>query len=149
MYCPLCIVIYVCMKQIEGRKNHLKVVVSVVVWLVIKCGPIQFAWSSEFEVRPNPIAGLIGPWNASKKCRFNYPKMGLIKLLLTFCPPCLDYLLERPKHGLDRHFIHESVGKCDVIMQNYRLIKYHIKTIDDWLSKLLLIVSVKLCGDQC
>jgi len=27
--------------------------------------------------------------------------MGLIKLLLPICPPCLDYLQERPKHGLD------------------------------------------------
>ena len=48
--------------------------------------------------------------------------MGLIKFLLSFYPPCLDYLQERPKHGLDRHFIHKSVEKCDIIMQNCRLI---------------------------
>ena len=58
---------------------------------------------------------------ASKKCKFNYPKMGLIKLLLPFCPPCLDYLQERPKYGLDRYFIHKSVGKCDIQMQNWIL----------------------------
>ena len=29
------------------------------------------------------------PYLVSKKCGFNYPKMGLIKLLLPFCPPCL------------------------------------------------------------
>ena len=62
------------------------------------------------------------PCLASKKSGFNYPKMGLIKLLLPFCPPCLDYLQERPKHGLDRHFIHKSAGKCDIIMQNCKLI---------------------------
>ena len=50
--------------------------------------------------------------------------MGLIKLLLPFCPPCLDYLQERPKHNLDRHFIHKSVRKCDIIMQNCKLINY-------------------------
>ena len=48
--------------------------------------------------------------------------MALIKLLLPFYPPYLDYLQERPKHGLDRHFIQKSVGKCDIIMQNCRLI---------------------------
>ena len=49
--------------------------------------------------------------------------MGLIKLLLPFCPPCLDYLQERPKHGLDRHFIDKLAEKCDIIMQNCRLIR--------------------------
>ena len=63
------------------------------------------------------------PCLASKKYRFNYPKMGLIKLLLPFCPPCLDYLQERPKHDLDRHFVYKSAGKCDTIMQNCRLIR--------------------------
>jgi len=48
--------------------------------------------------------------------------MGLIKLLLPICPPYLDYLQKRPKHGLDRHFIHKPVGKYDIIMQNCRLI---------------------------
>ena len=64
------------------------------------------------------------PYLASKKYEFNYPKKSLIKLLLPFYPPCLDYLQERPKHGLDRHFIHKSVGKCDIIMPNCRRISY-------------------------
>jgi len=48
--------------------------------------------------------------------------MGLNKLLLPFCPSCLDYLQERPKHGLDWHFIHKSAWKYDTILQNCRLI---------------------------
>ena len=35
---------------------------------------------------------------ASKKSRFNYVKMGLIKLLLPFCPSSLNYLQNKPKH---------------------------------------------------
>ena len=32
-----------------------------------------------------------------QECGVNYPKMGLIKLLLPICPPCLDYLQEKLK----------------------------------------------------
>ena len=59
---------------------------------------------------------------AFKNYGLNYPKMGLIKLLLLLALKLLIYLQERLKHGLDRHFIHKLVGKCDIIMQNYKLI---------------------------
>ena len=87
--------------------------------------PIQVfssIYSSDVRKGLGSMYLLEDPLLASKKYRFNYPKMGLIKLLLPICPPCLDYLQERSKHDLDRHFIHKSIGKCDIIMQNCRLI---------------------------
>ena len=60
----------------------------------------------------------------SKKSEFNYPKIGLIKLLLFFCPQTHDLSARENKHGLDRHFIHKSVGKCDIIMQNCKPITH-------------------------
>ena len=59
--------------------------------------------------------------------------MGIIKLLLLFCPRFLIICKINQNTDEKHHFIHKSVGKCDMQMQNSILISFdHLTVIKDY-----------------
>ena len=90
------------------------------IWFWVVCLYISPDMSSNTGIQCDlleaPLRGI--------QCWFNYPKIGLIRLLFTLL--VLTIGKRDQNTGEKRYFIHKLVGKYDVMRQNRKLITPHI-----------------------